>query len=428
MEAIPHYYQTYKTEALTYALELFMLIVAFSIAVWAACHIKKHLTAHHKTLKPSNKTLPIYIAVSSTPFLKPLFVLLGIQIAFFVYATLGYTPLLLPAAAQLTLSWVLIQIVRILTQGKVAAWLIIGAILPMTILNILGLWLPLLAFLDTLALSVGGAKVSIYKVLEVIFITTILFWSVSKITAFIEQHLKSSRALGVANRALVTKLLQIALYILAFFLTLDVIGIDLTALAVFSGALGVGLGFGLQKITSNFISGLILLFEKSVKATDMIEMVDGTFGIIKKITARYTLVRTYDGKEVMIPNEDFITQQVINWTHSDAKGRREVIIGVSYQSDLKKAQQLIFEAIHEHPDTLNDAPNQCNITEFGSSSVKFLVRFWLRDITLPRRNVTGDVLMNVWEKFHANGVKFPYPQQDLHFKTPLEIIQEQGKK
>lgn len=410
-----------------YAIELGSMLLVLLLSIWIGNKIINSVLTKKEKTKNIARSIYLRAAVRLLPVVRPVIAFLLIHLLFFSMSGVGFVVHLYEPVHQLLLAWLLIKTIRILTQKKVATWLIAFVILPMTILGIFGLWQPLLTFLDSLAFGVGSYRISVYKIIEIVFVTTVLFWSVGRLTGFIEQHLKSSRALSVANRSLVTKLLQIALYIVAFMLTLDILGIDFTALAVFSGALGVGLGFGLQKITSNFISGLILLFEKSIKVRDMVEMADGTYGIIKHISARYTLIETYDGKEIMMPNEDFITQQVINWTHSDSKGRLENTIGVAYGTDLKKARELIMEAIKEHPDILDDAQNQCNLVEFGDSSINFLIRFWLKDISVFRRRVMGEFLMSVWEKFQENDIEIPFPQRDLNFKGPITIQYEEPK-
>ena len=417
-----------EADHLRYAVELGGALTLIGVSIWIDKKARAFILKEKEETKPTKRTIILRAVLGCVPVLRPLAAFLLIHLMFFAMESTGATAHTYEPVHQLLLAWLLIKAIRILTRQKVATWLIAGLILPMTLLAMVDLWQPLLAFLDTLALQVGSYRVTVYNTLEFIFVAVLLFWSVGKITGFLEQHLKSRRALSVSNRTLVIKLLQIFLYIVAFLLTLDILGIDLTALAVFSGALGVGLGFGLQKITSNFISGLILLFEKSVKSTDMVEMADGTYGIIKQISARYTLIQTYDGKEIMVPNEDFITQQVINWTHSDSRGRLEKTIGVAYGTDLKKARELIFEAINEHPDTLSDAENQCNLVEFGDSSINFLMRLWLNDFSKGRRRVMGEVLMAVWEKFEANNIEIPFPQRDLNFKGPMTIhYDEPGK-
>ena len=215
------------------------------------------------------------------------------------------------------------------------------------------------------------------------------------------------------------KALQILIYFIAFQVGMNFLGIDLTALAVFSGALGIGIGFGLQKITSNFISGIIILFEKTVQNDDLIELNDGTLGFIRNTGSRASLIETYDGKEVMVPNEDLITNRVINYTHSNKKARITINIGVSYDCDIKKAQELILEAASEHPKTAKEPEPLCFLREFADSSVNFLLLFWINDVIDGRYGPQSDVLFSIWEKFKENNIEIPYPQRDIHIKESL---------
>ena len=221
-----------------------------------------------------------------------------------------------------------------------------------------------------------------------------------------------------SNKALINKAFQIFVYFFGFIIGLNVLGIDLTAFAIFSGAIGIGIGFGLQKITSNFISGLILLFEKSIENGDMVELSDGTYGLIRKTSARYTLLETFEGREMMIPNEDFIINRVTNWTFNNRKGRLQIDIGVAYESNIEKARELILEAAKEFPGSIDDPKPACYLKEFADSSVNFMLFFWLADVSKGRYQAKNDVMLSIWKKFKENNISIPYPQRDIHIKNP----------
>jgi len=221
---------------------------------------------------------------------------------------------------------------------------------------------------------------------------------------------------------LVLKLAQIVIYLVAFLVGLDFVGIDLTTLTVFSGAVGIGLGFGLQKIASNFISGLIILMEKSIEEGDLIELSDGTFGYIRRASARYTLVETFDSKEIRVPNEDLITSRVVNWTFSNSSARIEIELGVAYDSDIDLAHDLILAAAREHPRCVIKPEPACFLRSFGDSSVNFILHFWVEDVTLGRWPTQSEVMFSIWRKFKDNGIEIPFPQRDLHIKGPLNFI------
>ena len=269
---------------------------------------------------------------------------------------------------------------------------------------------------------------SVYGALRAGLTLALLFWIAAIVSDIIEKRLGKVRRLRAATRTLLTKIIQIALYFVVFLMAMNVVGIDLTALTVFSGALGIGLGFGLQKIASNFISGLILLMEKSVEYGDLIELPDGTVGFVKKSAARYTLIETLDTKEILVPNEDFITNRVTNWTLSNPKGRVQIPVGVSYDSDIEKAQALILEAAREHSACIDEPAPQCFLRNFGDSSVDFVLHFWVGDVTKGRWGPQSEVMFEIWRKFKKNKIEIPFPQRDLHIKTSDVIkVKNNGK-
>jgi len=308
-------------------------------------------------------------------------------------------------------------------KGIHAKWLIFLTLILTLLLGSLGYFEIVRQYLDTgsLTFSVGNYRLSAYGVLRALTVIALVFWLAAIISDVAETRIAKLRKLRAANRALMIKIVQIGIYIVASLVAFDFVGIDLTTLTIFSGALGIGLGFGLQKIASNFISGLILLFEKSVEEGDLVELVDGVFGFIRKSSARFTLVETFDGKEILVPNEDFITSRVINWTFSNSRGRVEIPIGVSYQSDIEKAHDLILEAARENPRCIKDPEPKCFLRGYGDSSVDFLLHFWVEDVTQGRWEPQSDVLFAIWNKFKANGIEIPFPQRDIHIKSPAII-------
>lgn len=268
-----------------------------------------------------------------------------------------------------------------------------------------------------LTFSVGSLSINAYDALRGMLVLALVFWTTAIISALVEGRLNKSARMRTTTRILITKVFQIALYVIAFLVTMDLIGLDLTSLTIFSGALGIGLGFGLQKIASNFISGLILLLERSVEQDDLIELPDGVTGFVRKSSARYTLIETVDGKEILVPNEDLITNRVTNWTLTNTRGRIEVAIGVSYGADLEQAQTLILEAAREHPSTIDDPAPQCFLRNFGDSSVDFILLFWIEDVVKGRWAPQSEVMFTIWRKFRDAGIEIPFPQRDVHLKS-----------
>jgi small-conductance mechanosensitive channel len=228
------------------------------------------------------------------------------------------------------------------------------------------------------------------------------------------KYFRRLRRITPSNKPLIIKIYQIFICFAVFMTALNILNIKLASLAFFGGAIGIGIGFGLQKITSNFISGLILLFEKSIEEGDLVELENGVYGFIKHTGARYTLIETFDSKEVMIPNEEFITKNVINWTYTNKQGRVDIHVGVSYKSDIEKARELILEAAGEHEMCCKDPEPNCFLREYGDSSINFLLYFWVDDVTLGRFEPQSDVMRAIWRKFKDNNIEIPFPQRDVH--------------
>ena len=286
------------------------------------------------------------------------------------------------------------------------------------VLSMLGYLNPVVVFLDSdaLAFQVGQIRFSAFLLVKAIIAITMLFWVAGLISGLAQRKINALSRINASNRALMVKAQHIFVYFIAVLVGLDVLGIDLTALAVLGGAVGIGIGFGLQKITSNFISGLILLFEKSIEEGDLVELEDGTAGFVRRTSARYTLIESFEGRELMIPNEDFITRRVTNWTFSNPNGRIDIDIGVAYGSDLEKVNTLILEAANEHPRCSKTSTAECFLVAFGDSSINFTLQFWVDDVVEGRKRPKSDVLFSIWKKFEENNIEIPFPQRDIHIK------------
>jgi small-conductance mechanosensitive channel len=310
-----------------------------------------------------------------------------------------------------------------------AKWFILLTLIAIAVLGNMGYFAELRTTLtqDQFTVAIGSYSISLYGTLRAFVVIALVFWITAIIADEAELRIGQISGMRAGNRTLISKISQIVIYIVAILLAIDFIGVDLTTLTVFSGALGIGLGFGLQKIASNFISGLILLFERSIEEEDLVELADGTFGFIRKARARFTLIETLDGKEILVPNEDLITSRVINWTYSNNKGRVEVAIRVSYGSDLHLAQQLIVEAAGEHPRSIDEPAPKCFLREFGDSSINFILHFWVSDVTEGRWEPQSDVMFGIYEKFKANNIEIPFPQQDLHIRSSAVKFLDQGE-
>jgi small-conductance mechanosensitive channel len=208
---------------------------------------------------------------------------------------------------------------------------------------------------------------------------------------------------------------RLFLYVVAILISLKTSGVDLSALAFFSGALGLGLGFGLQKVISNLVSGVIILLDKSIKPGDVIE-IDGTYGWINTLRTRYVSVLTRDRKEILIPNEDFVTNKVVNWSFSDTFVRIKANVGISYDTDVDQAIECCIRAAESIPRVVGHPAPKCLLVAFGDSSIDLQIRFWINDANEGVANVRSAVLLQVWREFKENNIEIPFPQREIRMK------------
>ena len=237
-----------------------------------------------------------------------------------------------------------------------------------------------------------------------------------------ERRVRSSKHLNASLKVVLAKFLKFFLIALAILVALDAVGIDLTALTVFGGALGVGLGFGLQRITSNFISGFILLFDRSIKPGDVISIGD-KFGWVQELRARYIVVMDRDGVETLIPNENLVTSDVINWSYTTPNVRLKLPVSISYGDDPELAIKLRIEAALQHPRVLKEPTSVGRLMEFGDNGIGLELRIWINDPEKGVNNIRSDINLTIWKAFKNNNVTIPFPQRDVYVKTlpPTEL-------
>jgi len=333
--------------------------------------------------------------------------------------SLGYPIILLRMASTLIAVWLVISIVTLMIESEFFSKVIRVTVWFLAILNIFGLLNPFITFLDETSFTIGDNNLTLFGTITGVVSSIVLIWGALFFSTYIESKLREAPNVTPSARVLLSKISRIVLVVLAFLFAISSVGIDLTALAVFGGAIGVGLGFGLQKVVSNFISGVILLLDKSIKPGDVIEISD-TYGKINKLAARYTSVISRDGREHLVPNEDIITQPVINWTFSSNRVRRHLPVNVSYNADLEKAMDLMMEAANETSRVIKNPEPRVLIKSFGDNGVDLELRMWIRDSENGVSNIASDVYLQIWYKFNEEGVEFPYPQRDIHIVSMPE--------
>jgi small-conductance mechanosensitive channel len=353
---------------------------------------------------------------ASTPLALPLAWLALTWIAVLVAAAAGWPHRVLEIAVSLLSAWIVIRYAAMLVSEPTWQRLLAIAAWSVAALNILGLLGPTVDLLDSLAVTLGGSRFSLLTVLKGMLALALLLWGAVSLSSLLERRITAAHMLTPSVQVLFSKLLKVTLITLAIVAAVGSVGIDLTGFAVFTGALGVGIGFGLQKVVSNLISGVILLLDRSVKPGDVIA-VGSTYGWVNSMGARYVSLVTRDGIEYLIPNEDLITQRVENWSYSNDLIRLHCAIGVSYKSDVKKAMALAVEAAAAAPRVMSTPQPICLLVGFGDSSVDIELRFWIRDPQNGTSNVRSDILLGVWDRFHEHGIEIPFPQRDLHLKS-----------
>jgi len=408
-------------------IQIGIIAAAFALALYLSWRIEPLLEERARNIKGMPGLLRLIVA-----FLRRLeWLFLGILLGLaYVATTVLQWPgsnYLIYAVVLLSLAWLVISVmshaIRSRALGRlfaVVGWLYVAG-------AILGVTAEIAAILDGAGFQVGNFRFSVLNVLKTVVFLGALLWIASSLGNYLDQRIQRSDELTPSLRVLVGKVMRIVLIIVAALTAMSALGIDLTALTVLSGAVGVGIGFGLQKVVSNFISGIIILLDESIKPGDTISLGD-TFGWIRELRARFVSVVTRDGREFLIPNEDFITREVINWSFSDDLVRLDVPFGVSYNSDPHEVTRLAVDAASSVERVVkSERPPVCWMTAFGDSSLDFLLRFWIRDPQNGLTNIKGKVLLALWDRLKESGVSIPYPHREVIFKTPIRVSTEAGE-
>ncbi len=332
---------------------------------------------------------------------------------------------LVTIALSLSVAWLVISVLSRVIRSRAIGRLVAFAVWGYVALAIVGVTEDVAEFLDGLSFSAGEMRVSALLVLQSVVFLGATLWIAISAGNFLDQRIQSSDELTPSLRVLIGKLLKILLIVLAAVVVMSGLGIDLSAFAIFSGAVGVGVGFGLQKVVSNFISGIIILLDRSIKPGDTISLGE-TFGWIRELRARFVSVVTRDGREYLIPNEDFITREVINWSFSNELVRLDVEFGVAYDSDPHEVSRLAIEATAAVERVVSAKQPVCWMTGFGDSSLDFVVRFWIQDPQNGLTNIRGKVLLAMWDTFKENGIGIPFPHREIIMRTPVKLEHQTG--
>ncbi len=322
---------------------------------------------------------------------------------------------LIEVGAKLAFAWLVIRLVTSVIRNEFIVRLVSLSAWLVAALSILGELDPVIDALDSVAIMVGGLRLTP--------LLAVALWLPNIASKFVESRITQTSDLTPSLQVLLVKIIRLALMAFAVAVVLSAVGINLSALAIFSGAAGVGIGFGLQKIIANFISGIILLADKSVKPGDLVTIGDST-GRINEMKTRYISVAAGDGREFLIPNEDLVTQKVVNWTYTDKNTLVKVNFGTNYDADPRLVCKLAVGIAAAAPRAIKSKPPSCLLIEFAEAGMKFSLTFWIADPD-GMDNVKSEVMLSLWDAFKREGIQVPYPVRELRIRggaLPVETM------
>jgi small-conductance mechanosensitive channel len=332
---------------------------------------------------------------------------------------------LLAVAANLAFAWLIIRLVTSVIRNpfivrlvSLSAWLVAA-------LSILGQLEPTVEALDSVSIVLGGLRLTPLLLIKLAVLLAVALWLTNIASNFAESRITRSSDLTPSIQVLLVKMIRLALMVFAVAVVMSAVGINLSALAIFSGAAGVGIGFGLQKIVANFISGIILLADKSVKPGDLVTIGDST-GRISAMKTRYISVAAGDGREFLIPNEDLVTQKVVNWTYTDKNTLVKVNFGTNYDADPRLVCKLAADVAAAIPRAIKGKPPNCILVEFTEAGMKFSLTFWIADPD-GMDNVKSEAMLSLWDVFKREGIRVPYPVREIRIRggaLPVETTVE----
>lgn len=407
----------------------FGITIAAVLVAWAlAGFVTKHVRLFNTEPEPGPLQGILKFIYESRPLLLPLLVVVALGAAApFSKATAEHA-WLVTGAQGIALVILLYSVANHFIENEAVIAIIKWVAVPIAILYAVGLLDDVIAQLDSAAIELGNIRFTVYGLLRTLVFGVILFWLGRASNDTGKRVIRNQQALDAGTQEVLAKLFEIAIFIAVFLVLINVMGIDLTALAVFGGALGVGLGFGLQQIASNFISGLIILLDRSVTVGDYIELEDGRAGTLRELTMRSATLETFEGKDIMVPNEKFITTSFVNWTHNNKKQRYDLTFQVDYSTDLEKLFPIVRDIVASHPKVLSseEVPDaerpDAEISSFDDSGITILVEFWMEGIDDGENRVGADLNMMIWTALRENGVQIPFPQREVRILGDAEAL------
>lgn len=393
---------------------LFVYLIAYTLAT----QLKKKFS--WVNTQPNTDSHPLRkLAFGIHLLVFPLLAIIGLKFSAEIFGQTEYDNWLLQFSLGIAMMLFLNQLIKRFVLNANLAQLFQWIALPLLFLHLIGLLEPISAVLEEVKIEVGNFNISAYGLARVAIFGVFLFWFGRVSTHFGKDVIRKQKNLDTPTKEVLAKLLEVVLFTFVIVTLLNTMGINLTALAVFGGALGVGIGFGLQSIASNFISGIIILLDKSITIDDFIEFDDQTKGYVREFRMRYTTLETFDGKFIMIPNEKFISDSFTNWSHKDLKQRFRVDFSVAYKTDIRELCDLIRDVVAQHPQVISgdDVPIEeqpdCEIDSFGDNGVNMFVEFWMDGIDDGKNRVGGDLMLTIFETLREHDIEIPFPQREV---------------
>lgn len=411
-------------------IQLFVIAAIYGLAFVLAYKIRHSVgLIQNEPLESAHPVRKLAYRVGGILF--PLLAIILLQVSTVFGEILAFTPWLIKTAITVAVLLFFNSVIRIFVKHQFAASLFKWVGLPILLLHLLGLLPTVIKALEEISIEIGNISISAYGVTRVLIFGSFLFWLGRASNNFGKAVIRKQASLDVPTKEVFSKLFEVGLFCIVMLLLLNIMGVNLTTLAVFGGAVGVGLGLGLQSIASNFISGIIILLDRSLTVGDFVELDDGQKGFVREFRMRYAVLETYDGKDILVPNEKFISSLMVNWTHKDPKQRYRVDFSVPYATDIRSMVELIKAAVAEHEQVISglDVPFEerpdCEIDSFGDSGINMFVEFWMYGIDDGKNRVGGDLLLTILETLRENGIEMPFPQREVKILNPEESMLKQ---
>jgi len=400
-----------RIEAPPLAAQAGLILLFALLGAWQRQRFKRFISYVIGLTMPRGLVHPLDKAFSSVT--APLYMLLSLWLTLVLARAMGFDFALMAAAVSLLAAWVTIRLLSFAVSNPILSATISVAAWSIAALSILGLLHPLALQLDSMAFMLGKLRISVLTIIRALVVLMLLLWGTTLISNYLERQISRADGLTPSIQTLLIRLLNLFLPAVAVVIALSAVGIDLTALTVLSGAVGIGIGLGLQRSVANLVAGLSLILGKSIKPGDVVAYKD-TYGWVTSMGARFVTIATRNGSEYLVPNEQFITNGVENWSYSNNLRRLHIPLGVAYESDMHRVIAICVDAAKSVDRILATPEPICLMTGFGDSAVNFELRAWINDPQNGLANVKGAVMLAVWDRFAEAGIRIPFPQRDVH--------------